>query len=68
LKFEQEFPQWQIELIKPMMPFRYLLSGGVSLRAIASGWSLGLWRQIENRPLGQPPSDVPPQIVLRCLD
>ena len=48
LKFEREFPQWQIESIKPMMPFRYLLSGGVSLRAFAPDWSFGLWRQIEN--------------------
>ena len=48
LKFEQEFPQWQIELIKPIMPFRYLLSGGVSLRGLAPGWSFGLWRHVEN--------------------
>jgi SAM-dependent methyltransferase len=48
LKFEQEFPAWQIELIKPIMPFRYLLSGGVSLRSLAPGWSFAFWRQIEN--------------------
>jgi SAM-dependent methyltransferase len=47
LKFEQEFPQWRIELIKPIMPFRYLLSGGVSLRSFAPCWSFGLWRRIE---------------------
>jgi hypothetical protein len=48
LKFEQEFPFWQIEMIKPIMPFRYLVSGGVSMRGFAPGWSFGLWKQIEN--------------------
>jgi hypothetical protein len=47
LKFEQEFPDWRIETIKPIMPFRYLVSGGVSLRALVPGWSFGLWRHIE---------------------
>src|SRR5439155_7062924 len=47
-KFEQEFPHWQIELIKPIMPFRYLLSGGVSLRTLVPGWSFRLWREVEN--------------------
>jgi SAM-dependent methyltransferase len=46
--FEQEFPHWRIELIKPIMPFRYLLSGGVSWRGLAPGWSFGVWRQLEN--------------------
>jgi SAM-dependent methyltransferase len=40
LKFEQEFPHWGIELIKPIMPFRYLLSGGVSLHAFALAGAL----------------------------
>lgn len=48
LRFQQEFPNWQIELIKPIMPFRYLLSGGVSLRELAPGWTFEFWRQIEN--------------------
>ena len=47
-KFTQEFPEWRIELIKPIMPFRYLLSGGVSLRNLAPAWSFGLWKQIES--------------------
>ena len=29
------------------MPFRYLLSGGVSFRTSAPIWSFGMWRQIE---------------------
>jgi SAM-dependent methyltransferase len=48
VKFEQEFPHWRIETIKPIMPFCYLLSGGVSLRGFAPGWSFGLWRWFEN--------------------
>ena len=47
-KFEQEFPQWQVEQIKPMMPFTYLLSGGISLRALVPGWSFVFCRQIES--------------------
>jgi SAM-dependent methyltransferase len=47
-RFENEFPEWQIHLIKPFMPFRYLLSGGVSLRSFMPGWSFALWRKIEN--------------------
>ena len=31
------------------MPFRYLLSGGVSLRSLTPGWTYGLWRWVENR-------------------
>ena len=48
LTFEQEFPHWRIEVIKPIMPFRYLLSGGVSLRNFAPTWSFELWKQIES--------------------
>jgi SAM-dependent methyltransferase len=69
LKFEQEFPQWRIELIKPIMPFRYLLSGGVSLCGFAPGWSFGLWRRIETA-LGCWNNQLAmfAQIVLRRLD
>jgi len=68
-KFEQEFPQWRIELIKPIMPFSYLLSGGVSLRGLAPGWSFGVWRQIENA-LGRWGNQLAmfAQIVLRRVD
>ena len=48
VKFEQEWPHWRIEMIEPIMPFSYLLSGGVSLRALMPGSSFGLWRQLEN--------------------
>ena len=32
--FEREFPQWHIERVDPIMPLRYLLSGGVSMRSL----------------------------------
>ena len=69
LKFEQEFPQWRIELIRPIMPFRYLLSGGVSLRGLTPGWSFELWRRMENV-LSRWNDQIAmfTQIVLRRLD
>ncbi len=47
VQFEREFPQWRIATIKPFMPFRYLVSGGVSLRALMPGWTFGAWRGLE---------------------
>ena len=47
-QFEQEFPGWRIERITPMMPLVYVLSGGVSLRSFAPGWSLGAIRGLEH--------------------
>ena len=48
IQFEREFPEWKIQAIKLSMPFRYLLSGGVSLRSLIPGWTFGLGRWIEN--------------------
>jgi len=45
--FRQEFPEWRISEVKPMMPFRYMLSGGVSVRGSMPGWSYGAWRTVE---------------------
>jgi SAM-dependent methyltransferase len=45
--FEKEFPQWSVELVAPIMPFRYLLSGGVSLRNLMPAWSSGFWSGVE---------------------
>ena len=47
LQFEAEFPQWEIQAINPMMPFAYLISGGVSMRGFAPGWSYRIVRSIE---------------------
>ena len=46
-RFETMFPDWIIEQVNPMMPLRYLVSGGVSMRSLSPGWSTPLWRGIE---------------------
>ena len=45
LRFQREFPMWRVAEIKPVIPFRYLVSGGASLRRLTPGWTLGLWRR-----------------------
>ncbi len=47
-QFEGEFPQWAVRTIRPQMPFRYLVSGGVSMRSLMPGAAFGLWRGLEN--------------------
>jgi len=47
-RFEREFPQWKIETIRPFMPLRYLLSGGVSTRGLMPGWTFPAWRLLED--------------------
>lgn len=46
-RFEAEFPMWRIETVRPLMPFRYLVSGGVSLRGLVPSWSYGAWTALE---------------------
>jgi len=36
--FEAQYPQWRINNIEPLMPFSYILSGGVSMRSLLPGW------------------------------
>ncbi len=45
--FEREFPQWKIKLIEPMMPFRYLFSGGLSAPNIMPVSTFCFWKRIE---------------------
>lgn len=45
--FVKEFPMWRILTISPSTPFRYLVSGGVSMRPLMPGWAFGLWKQLE---------------------
>jgi SAM-dependent methyltransferase len=40
-------PQWRLESVIPMMPLRYIVSGGVTMRAVMPGWTTPLWRQLE---------------------
>lgn len=46
-RFAAEFPQWTIEQVRPCMPFRYLLSGGVSIRCPLPGAAFRPLRGLE---------------------
>ena len=46
-RFQREAPAWEIRSIAPLMPFRYLVSGGVSLRSLMPAASFPLWRGLE---------------------
>jgi SAM-dependent methyltransferase len=48
LNFEKEFPTLTVESVKPIMPFRYLLSGGISLRSLMPEFTYPLWVKVEN--------------------
>ena len=47
--FEREFPEWRVDAVDLSVgsPFRYLLSGGVSLNALTPDGSFAVWRLIE---------------------
>lgn len=45
--FESEFPQLVIDQIRPFLPFRYLVSGGVGMRSLMPGFSHLLWVRLE---------------------
>lgn len=47
--FTAEYPQISIKLIRVIMPFSYMISGGVSLRNLMPGWSFNLIRNMEKR-------------------
>ena len=46
-RFERECSPWRVEQVAPHMPFRYLISGGVSLRALAPAFTYAWWRGFE---------------------
>jgi len=46
-RFERAAPEWRIGSIQPVMPFRYLVSGGVSLRGLMPAASFPAWRGLE---------------------
>lgn len=46
--FEQAFPDLAIRTLRVMMPLRYLVSGGLSMRSLAPLWSFGLWKRFEH--------------------
>jgi len=46
-RFQRDFPGWAIRSITPCMPFRYLLSGGVSMRSFVPAFTYGFWKTCE---------------------
>ena len=45
--FEAEFPQWRVRTVRPLMPFRLLVSGGVSFRNLMPSFTFPAWRAAE---------------------
>lgn len=54
-RFEAQYPSWRVTSIEPSMPFRYLLSGGVSMRALMPAASSPAWRLLERSLVGRLP-------------
>jgi SAM-dependent methyltransferase len=46
-KFEAAFPEFEIRTVRPFMPFRYLVSGGVSMRPLMPGAMYSAWGALE---------------------
>ena len=46
-RFESEFPQLAIERIRPFLPFRYLVSGGLAMRSLMPGFTQSWWARLE---------------------
>ena len=46
-KFESRFPELSISEIRPFLPFRYLLSGGVGMRSLMPGFTHRIWARLE---------------------
>jgi SAM-dependent methyltransferase len=47
-KFNREFPELEIRAVRPLMPFRYLVSGGVSMRQLMPECMFHFWRKLES--------------------
>ncbi len=47
--FEQKFAKFKLLTLQPFMPFRYLLSGGVSMRSLAPAGCNAFLKSIERR-------------------
>ena len=46
-KFREEFPELKIEFVRPFLPFRYLVSGGVGMRSLMPGITQAAWAGLE---------------------
>jgi SAM-dependent methyltransferase len=47
-QFESEFSNFEIRTVRPFMPLRYLVSGGVSMRQLMPEGTFGFWRKLES--------------------
>jgi SAM-dependent methyltransferase len=47
-RLERQFPQLEIEEVVPMMPLRYLVSGGISMRNLVPLSTHGAWKMLED--------------------
>lgn len=45
--FESEFPRLEIEQIRPFLPFRYIVSGGLGIRNLMPAFTHAIWVQLE---------------------
>jgi len=45
--FREQFPEWRISRIRPLMPFVYLASGGISTRSLLPSWAFKVLRGVE---------------------
>lgn len=48
-RLEREWPGLRVSETSPFMPFRYIVSGGVSLRSLQPSWSYGFWKWLDKR-------------------
>jgi SAM-dependent methyltransferase len=46
-RLRHEFSELDIETLRPLMPFRYLVSGGIASRTLMPGWTTPAWRSLE---------------------
>lgn len=46
-QLERRFPTLRVTETAPLMPFRYILSGGVSMRSLQPGWTFKSWKAFE---------------------
>ena len=63
-RLKREWPALTVTKIRPLMPFRYLVSGGVSLRSLQPGWAYPFWKAIDESSLVNPRMAVFALIVL----
>jgi SAM-dependent methyltransferase len=47
-QFEIQFPEFEIGRIRPFLPFRYLLSGGVGMRSLVPGFTQSVLSGVEH--------------------